>query len=143
MGLWSYKKHVAVVLAVMCVASGCGASDKPTKELLRTDIRGANLYVQIKGPAGAVSKVAKAIEEGAFTKIKTGPVPRYGEGGSFLPPLVRSRPVCLFARTIQSFDDQSLQPWLGKKITFTMYGKKTSASALYCRLIAAGPVSAR
>lgn len=118
----------------MLTASSCGASDKPTKQLLRSNNPlTADLYVQIKGPAGAVSKIANAIETGAFTNIKMGVVPPYGKGGSFVPPPLQRHRICLFAQTIQSADSPQLHPWLGKKITFTVYGNHGS-SALYCRL---------
>ena len=127
---------LAVILAaVTLAASGCGSSDKPTKQLLRSNNPlTSDLYVQIKGPAGAVSKIARAIETGAFTNIKLGPVPPYGKSGSFVPPLLQRHRICLFAQTIQPADSTQLQPWQGKKITFTVYGSKTSSSALYCRL---------
>jgi hypothetical protein len=126
----------AVFLAALALtASGCGASEKPTKQLLRSsNPLTSDLYVQIKGPAGAVSKIANAIETGAFTNIKLGPVPPYGHSGSFVPPLLQRHRICLFAQTIQPADSAQLQPWRGKKITFTVYGTKKSSSALYCRL---------
>jgi hypothetical protein len=128
---------VVSIAALVLIASSCGASNKPQKQLLRSNIPLASgVYVQIKGPAGAVSKIANAIETGAFTKIKTGAVPPYGTGGSFVPLSLRRHRVCLFARTIQPTDSPQLQPWLGKKITFTMYGSKNSYSMLYCGLLA-------
>jgi hypothetical protein len=135
---WIHVRGVApliiVLVAVMLTASSCGASDKPTKQLLRSNNPlTADLYVQIKGPAGAVSKIAHAIETGAFTTIKMGAVPPYGKGGSFVPPPVQSHRICLFAQTIQPVDSPQLQQWWGKKITFTVYGDKGS-SMLYCRL---------
>jgi hypothetical protein len=127
---------VQVLAAVMLTTSGCGNSNEPTKQLLRSNIPlTSDLYVQIKGPEGAVSKIANAIETGAFTKIKTGAVPPYGEGGSFVPPRLRQHRVCLFAQTIQPVDSPQLQAWRGKKITFTVYGAKSSSSVIYCRLI--------
>jgi hypothetical protein len=125
---------VCVLAAVMLTASSCGGSGKPTKQLLRSNNPlTSDLYVQIKGPAGAVSKIANAIETGAFTNIKLGLVPPYGNGGSFVPPHVQSHRICLFAQTIQPVDSPQLQAWLGDKITFTVYGSKSS-SVLYCRL---------
>lgn len=118
----------------MVTSSSCGTSDKPTKQLLRSNNPlTSDLYVQIKGPAGAVSKIANAIETGAFTNIKMGPVPPYGNGGSFVPLRLQRHRICLFAQTIQPADSPQLQRWVGKKITFTVYGNKSS-SALYCRL---------
>jgi hypothetical protein len=126
---------LAVTLAALLLtASGCGASDKPTKQLLRSNNPlTSDIYVQIKGPAGAVSKIASAIETGAFTNIKLGPVPPYGKSGSFVPPALQQHRICLFAQTIQPSDSPQLQPWRGKKVTFTVFGK-TSSSTLYCRL---------
>jgi hypothetical protein len=127
---------LAIILAIVTLTtSGCGASNKPTKQLLRSNNPlTSDLYVQIKGPAGAVSKIARAIETGAFTNIKLGPVPPYGKSGSFVPPLLQRHQICLFVQTIQPADSPQLQPWLGKKVTFTVYGNKKSSSALYCRL---------
>jgi hypothetical protein len=126
----------------MLTTSGCGANDKPTKQLLRSNNPvSSDLYVQIKGPAGAVSKIANAIEAGAFTHIKTGPVPSYGNGGSFVPPRLLRHRVCLFTQTIQPADSPQLQPWLGKKITFTVYGSK-STSMLYCGLLGGATLAA-
>lgn len=127
---------VLVLAALMLTASSCGASNKPTKQLLRSDVPlSSDLYVQIKGPAGAVSKIANAIETGAFTKIRAATVPPYGEGGSFVPPRVQRHRVCLFARTIQPVDSPQLQPWRGKKVTFTVFGDKSQGSMLYCGLL--------
>jgi len=124
-----------VVAAVALITSSCGASSKPTKQLLRSkNPLTSDIYLQIKGPAGAVSKITDAIESAAFTKLKAGAVPRYGEGGAFVPPHVQRNQVCLFAETIQPWDSPQLQPWVGKKITFTAYGTK-SDSQLFCRLI--------
>lgn len=129
---------VVVIAAVMLTASSCGASDKAAKQLLRSDNPvTSDLYVQLKGPAGAVTKIANGIETGAFTTIKAGAVPPYGTGGSFVPPNLQRHRVCLFTRTIQPVDSPELQPWLGQKITFTVYGGKSSPSVLYCRLLGA------
>jgi hypothetical protein len=134
---------VVVLAAITLIGSGCGSSSKPTKQLLRSEVPlTSGLYVQLKGPAGAVNRVANAIESGAFTKVKTGAVPPYGDGGSFVPPRVQQRRVCLFARTIQPTDSPQLQPWRGKKITFTIYGERSSSSILFCRLIAIGVLPA-
>jgi hypothetical protein len=124
---------VVVLAAVLLTASSCGASDKPTEQLLRSNF--PLLYVQIKGPAGAVNKIANSIETGAFTKIRTRPVPPYRKDGSFVPPQIRRHRVCLRAETIQTVDSPQLQPWLGKKITFIVYGNKSRASAIYCGLL--------
>jgi hypothetical protein len=125
---------VVVLAAVMLAASGCGAGDKPTKQLLRSNVPlTSGLYVQLKGPAGAVNKIANAIETGAFRRVKAGAVPPYGQGGSFVPPHTQQHRVCLSARTIQPVDSPELQPWLGQKITITVYGN--SGSLLFCDLI--------
>jgi hypothetical protein len=127
---------VIVLAALTLAGSGCGASEKPTKQLLRSvNPLTSDLYVQVKGPDGAVTKIANAIQTGAFRKIKTGAVPAYGKGGSFVPPHLQQHRVCLFAKTIQPLDSPQLQPWLGKEITITVYGNKRSAG-FYCRLIA-------
>jgi hypothetical protein len=128
---------VLALAAIVLTASGCGASDKPTKELLRSaNPLTSDIYVQIRGPAGAVSYVAKAIETGAFTSLKTSAFTKY-DNGSFVPPRLHHQlhqhRICLFAHTIQSVDSPKLQAWQGKKITMSVYGKKSSV--LYCRLI--------
>jgi len=142
---WGRARGVApivVVLATVMLTAACGASTKPTKQLLRSsNPLSSDLYVQIKGPAGAVSKIANAIETGAFTNIKMGPVPPYGAGGSFVPPAVQRQRICLYAQAIQPADSPELQPWLGKKITFTVYGSAGS-STLYCRLLAGVTIAA-
>jgi hypothetical protein len=133
---------VVVLAAVLLIASGCGAGDKPTKQLLRSNVPlTSGLYVQIKGPAGAVNKIANAIETGAFRKIKTGAVPPYGEGGSFVPPRPQQHRICISARTIQPVDSPQLQPWLGQKITISVYGNH--ASLLFCDLIRKMVLAAR
>jgi hypothetical protein len=138
----SFAPRVVILAAVMLTASSCGAGNKPTKQLLRSNNPlTSDLYVQIKGPRGAVGKIANAIETGAFTNIKLGPVPPYGHGGSFVPPRLQGQRVCLFAHTVQLTDSPRLQPWLGKKITFTVYGSK-STSRLYCRLFGGATLAA-
>lgn len=125
---------VLVVAVVILAAAGCGASNKPNKQLLRSTVPlASDLYIQIKGPAGAVGKIVNAMKAGAFTKIKSGPVPAYGNGGSFVPPRIERHRVCLFAHTIQPVDSAQLQPWLGKKITVTVFGN--GSSELFCGLI--------
>ena len=124
--------------AVLLPASGCGANGKPTKELLRSaNPLTSDIYVQVRGPAGAVSPITHAIETGAFTKIKRGPITTYGDGASFLPPRLyhhlHQHRICLFAHTIQAGESPTLKPWVGKKITISVYGHKSSM--LYCRLI--------
>lgn len=124
---------------VLLTGAGCGASSRPTKSLLRSaNPLTSDIYVQIRGPAGAVRPIASAIETGAFTKIKTGPITTYGDGGSFVPPRLyhhlHQHRICLFAHTIQAGESPTLQPWVGKKITISVYGRKSSV--LYCRLFA-------
>ena len=122
---------VLVLAAVLLASSGCGAGSKPKKEILRSvNPLTSDLYVQVRGPAGAVNYIADAIATGAFT---------HAGSGSFVPPRLHRRlheqRACLFAHTIGSADSPKLQPWLGRKLTISVSGNKSNA-ALYCRAIA-------
>ena len=140
---WGQARSVAplalVLAAVVLIGSSCGgASSKPTKELLRSaNPLTSDIYVQVRGPAGAVTPIANTIKTGAFSEIKTGPITKYGDGAAFLPPPLyhhlHENRICLFAHTIRAWESPTLQPWVGKKITISVYGKKSSL--LFCRLI--------
>lgn len=127
---------VLALLAVTLTASGCGASNEPTKtELLRSaNPLTSDVYIQIRGPAGAVSYIGNTLQGAAFTP-QTGAVTE-ADNGLFVPPALHDRlqehRICLFVETIQPWDRPELRPWLGKKITVDVYGNKSSV--LFCRL---------
>ena len=120
----------AVLMALMLTASGCGGSNDKT-EVLR--LRSANpltsdLYVRIRGPAGAVSLIAQGLTTGGFSSN--------GEG-SFVPPDLHQQTACSFSHTIRPADAPNLQAWRGRKMTITVYGNNSYA-AIYCQGIRAG-----
>jgi hypothetical protein len=132
--------HLAIALAaVMLTASGCGAGagNEPTTELLRSaNPLTADIYVQIRGPSGAVHEIADAFETGAFAH-ETKAFTKAGVG-FFVPPRLHHRlhqqRICLFTQTIRPWHSPTLQPWVGKKVTIWVYGNKSSARLFYCRL---------
>src|SRR6266567_6388672 len=72
----------ALLTGLMLMACACGSNGTRT-EVLR--LRSANpvtsdLYVRMRGPAGAVSFIAKGLISGGFSK---------GAEGFFLPPRLR------------------------------------------------------
>jgi hypothetical protein len=114
-----------VLAALLITASACGSVDSRT-EVLR--LRSANpltadLYVQMKGPAGAVDQIAQGLSRGAFSSQAE---------GSFVPPGARSQKACSFSHTIGSFDSPHLQAWRGKQMKITVYGN-SSYAATYCQ----------
>lgn len=127
---------VLVLLAVMLTASGCGAGNEPTRtELLRSaNPLTSDVYIQIRGPAGAVNYLGNTLQGAAFTN-QTGAFTE-ADSGFFVPPALHNRlhehRICLFVETIQPWDRPEIQPWVGKKITVTVYGNKSSV--LFCRL---------
>ena len=120
----------AVLTVLLLTASACGAVDSRT-EVLR--LRSANpltsdLYVRMRGPAGAVKYVARGLSRGAFSS--------QGEG-VFVPPDVRRQKACSLSHTIDYADAPTLQAWRGRKIKITVYGK-SSYAATYCNGLQAG-----
>jgi hypothetical protein len=116
--------QAAVLAALTLAASACGASTKV--EVLR--LRSANpltsdLYVRLRGPAGAVSYISQGLIRGAFSK---------GGRGFFVPPGGHRRKACSFSHTIGYADSPKLQAWRGKKMRITVYGN-SSYAAIYCR----------
>ena len=122
---------VAAVLAVLLLtAAGCGAIDSRT-EVVR--LRSANpltsdLFVRMKGPAGAVNYIAQGLSRGAFSSQAE---------GVFVPPGVRRHKACSFSHTIEIADGPKLQAWHGLEIKITVYGK-SSYAATYCNGLQAG-----
>ena len=114
---------IGVVLAV----SACGSGTKV--EVVR--LRSANpltqdLYVRVKGPAGAVRYLAGALSAGAF---------RRDQVGFFLPPSRRHRTaLCSFTHIITSEDVPNLQRWRGKTIKLSVYGQSSYAGS-FCRAL--------
>jgi len=120
----------AVLTALLLTVSACGAVDSRT-EVLR--LRSANpvtsdLYVRMRGPAGAVNYIAQGLIRGAFNKAA---------GGFFVPPNLHRQKACSFGHTIGFEDSPDLQAWRGKKITIAVYGSSSYAGT-YCRGIRAG-----
>jgi hypothetical protein len=115
----------ALLSTLMLTASACGSSGTKT-EVLR--LRSANpvtsdLYVRMKGPAGAVSFISKRLITGGFSKDAE---------GVFLPPRLRQKKTCSLRHTIGYADAPDLQAWNGRKMTITVYGN-SSYAATYCR----------
>ena len=120
----------ALLTGLMLTACACGSNGTKT-EVLR--LRSANpltsdLYVRMRGPAGAVSFIAKGLITGGFSK---------GAEGFFLPPRLRQQKVCSFSHTISYADAPNLQAWRGRKMRITVYGD-SSYAATYCRGIRTG-----
>ena len=120
----------ALLTALLLTVSACGAVDSRT-EVLR--LRSANpvtsdLYVRVRGPAGAVNYIAQGLIRGAFSSQAE---------GFFVPPDVRRQKACSFSHTIGSGDSPKLQAWRGKKMRITVYGR-SSYAATYCQGIQAG-----
>ena|SRR5947207_8391967 len=87
----------AVLTAIVLTAAGCGSSSTKV-EVLR--LRSANpltsdLYVRVKGPAGAVSYIAQGLVRGALSENGAGKA-----GGFFVPPNVRRHRACSYSHTI-------------------------------------------
>jgi len=120
----------SVLTALVLMACGCGGSNTKV-EVLR--LRSANpltsdLYVRIRGPAGAVSYIAQGFISGAFSKDAR---------GFFVPPNLRRQRACSFSHTIGDADAPNLQAWRGKKMTIAVYGN-SSYAATYCQGIRVG-----
>ena len=114
----------AVLTALLLLASACGGVDSRT-EVVR--LRSANpltsdLYVRMRGPAGAVKYIAQGLSRGAFSSQTE---------GFFVPPGVRRQKACSLSHTIGYLDAPKLQPWRGRKIKITVYGKNSYA-VTYC-----------
>src|SRR5690242_3693048 len=122
----------AVVTALLLMASACGGVDSRT-EVLR--LKSANpltsdLYVRVKGPAGAVNFIEQGLVRGALGSKAE---------GFFVPPTVRRQKACSFSHTISAFDSPQLQPWRGKELKMTVYGNSIYAET-YCRGIQAAGI---
>jgi hypothetical protein len=120
----------AVLAALLLMAAGCGGIDSRT-EVVR--LRSANpltsdLFVRMRGPAGAVNYIAQGLSRGAFSSQAE---------GVFLPPDVRRYRACSFSHTIDYADAPKLQPWHGREIRITVYGTSGYA-ATYCNGLQAG-----
>jgi len=118
---WIALACSAATLALL--VSACGGAGAKT-EVVR--LRSANpvtsdLYVRIRGPAGAVGYLVRGLATGAFGDQA---------GGFFVPPAARHR-ACSFSHTIGPLDAPSLQAWRGRKVTITIFGKGASA-VTYC-----------
>src|SRR2546423_8853403 len=114
----------AVLTALLILASACGGVDSRT-EVVR--LRSANpltsdLYVRMRGPAGAVKYIAQGLSRGAFSSQTE---------GFFVPRGVRRQKACSLSHTIGYLDAPKLQPWRGRKIRITVYGK-SSYAVTYC-----------
>lgn len=119
----------AISATVILALSACGGSGSRT-EVVR--LRSANpltsdLYVRIKGPAGAVAYLARRLTTGAFQEDRI---------GVFAPPARHHgrRPICSFTHAINAFDAPDLQRWRGKKVKLTVYG----VAGIFCRALGAG-----
>jgi len=125
--------RVAAVLLVATFAlaiCGCGAGNKPKREVLRSvNLLSADLYIRVAGPTGAVDYIVNRLRASAFDT--------FGRGG-FLPPSVRHhrrQKVCSITRTIASTDSPSLQAWRGKKVRVDVYGHNKGSEAIFCQIV--------
>lgn len=119
-----------VLLTVAVATSACAAAGNKTTVLR---LRSANpltsdLYVRIRGPAGAVRYLARGLTAGAFGDET---------GGAFVPPGARRRRACTLSHRISVLDAPSLQAWRGRKVTVAVYGDEAYAT-IYCRGLVAG-----
>jgi hypothetical protein len=119
-----------VVAGLALVICGCGAGNKPKREVLRSvNLLSADLYVRVSGPTGVVDYIADRLKASAFDA--------YGRG-AFLPPRVRHhrrQKVCSITRTIASSDSPSLQAWRGKKVRVDVYGDNKGSEAIFCEIL--------
>lgn len=124
---------VLSLVVVILATSGCGASNEPKTELLRSRSN-PDFYIQLRGPAGAVNEITNTLQAAAFTN-NTRAFTK-ARSGFFVPPALHHRlhehRICLFVRTIQPWDSAELQTWAGKRITISVYGDESSL--LFCRL---------
>jgi hypothetical protein len=112
-----------VLVTVMLAACACGNSNRTKAELLRSaNPVTSDLYLRVKGPAGAVSYITQGAMTGAFSRIRE---------GFFVPPRVRHHKACSFTHIIGVGDAPDLQKWRGKKTSITVYGN-SSYAAIYC-----------
>jgi hypothetical protein len=119
-----------VVAGLVLALCGCGAGNKPKREVLRSvNLLSADLYVRVAGPTGVVDYIADRLKASAFDA--------YGRG-AFLPPRVRHhrrQKVCSITRTIASSDSPSLQAWRGKKVRVDVYGDNKGSEAIFCEIL--------
>jgi hypothetical protein len=125
--------RIAVLLVVAGLAlsvCGCGAGNKPKREVLRSaNLLSADLYVRVAGPTGVVDYIVGRLKASAFDTF--GP-------GVFLPPRIRHhrrQKVCSITRTIASTDSPSLQHWRGKKVRVDVYGDNKSSETIFCEIL--------
>jgi hypothetical protein len=119
-----------VVAGLVFAICGCGASNKPKREVLRSvNLLSTHLYVRVSGPAGVVDYIAGRLRTGAFAT--------FGRG-VFLPPSVRHhrrQKVCSITHTINNADGPSVRAWRGKKARVDVYGDNKSSEAIFCQII--------
>ena len=118
---------------VILSASACGGGN-PTAEVLRSaNPLTSDVYVRIRGPAGAVSYIVHELMSGSFRKYRF----TESRGGFFVPPRVQAHRACSFTHTIAPADAPNLQQWRGKKTRIAIYGNKSYA-AVYCYGLGSG-----
>jgi hypothetical protein len=117
-----------VFMVVILSASACGGGNNPTAEVLRSaNPLTSDVYVRIRGPAGAVSYIAHELMTGSFRKYSF----TESRAGFFVPPRVQAHRACSFTHTIGRADAPNLQQWRGRKTRIAIYGDKSYA-AVYC-----------
>jgi hypothetical protein len=126
-------RRIAVLLVVAgltLAVCGCGAGNKPKREVLRSaNLLSAHLYVRVGGPSGVVDYIVGRLRASAFDT--------YGRG-AFLPPRIRHhrrQKVCSITHTIGDADSSSLQAWRGKKVRVDVYGDNKSSEAIFCQIL--------
>ena len=124
----------AVLIALLLTASACGTNGRTEVVRLRSaNALTSDLYVQMRGPAGAVNYIAQGLSRGAFSSQ---------DEGFFVPPDVRRQKACSLSHTIGYLDAPSLQPWRDKKIRITVYGR-SSYAVTYCNGLQVGIFESR
>jgi len=124
----------AALVALLFTASACGVNSRTEVVRLRSaNALTSDLYVRMRGPAGAVNYLAQGLSRGAFSSQAE---------GSFVPPEVHAREACSLSHTIGYLDAPNLQPWRGKKIRITVYGR-SSYAATYCNGLQVGIFESR
>lgn len=124
----------AVLTALLLTASACGANGRTEVVRLRSaNALTSDLYIRMRGPAGAINYIAQGFSRGAFSSQAE---------GFFVPPDVRRRDACSLSHTIGYLDAPQLQAWRGKKIKITVYGNGSYA-ATYCNGLQVGIFQSR
>jgi len=126
-------RRIAVLLVVAGLAlavCGCGAGNKPKREVLRSaNLISADLYVRVSGPSGLVDYIVGRLRASAFDTDGR---------GVFLPPRIRHhrrQKVCSITHTIVDADSSSLQAWRGKKVRVDVYGDNKSSEEIFCQVL--------